>query len=355
MSKRLERRSLPVRLADLIEAEIRTGSWGGNLAGHRTLMERYSVSAKTCLAAIELLEARGLISSAEPGKKRHVLLKPDDSAKSLRELLIVDSMGAQSGEDIVQMQAYRRAWEEAGGRVQGIKFDFPRYRKPEALLREAISNHHADALLLHVPPLEWGAAAARLLPTFLAGGEWQDDATSAVGYNLKEEIRQQVARLRALGHRQIVVPLDPVGSKMEKAVRQGLSEELGIPADAPEMRHYCPVFSEKVPEAWQQYWQKAFSSLRPTAILLLEDIQYLSLCGYCFRKGIRIPKDLSVICLESTEHLEWCEPVPTRMRYPIQAAVRHFRKWIRNGCRPIGKKILPLEFIEAGTVGRAPR
>lgn len=355
MSNPLERKSLPVRLADVIEGEIRAGNWGATLAGHRTLMDRYSVSAKTSLAAIELLEARGLISCAEQGKKRRVLVTPDDTSGSLTDLLIVDSMGAQSGEDIVQMQAYRRAWEEAGGRVQNIKFDFPRYRKPESLLREAVSNHNADALLLHVPPLAWVTAAAKLRPAFLAGGEWQTDDTTAVGYNVKNEVTLQAAKLRELGHQRIVVPLDLVGSKMEKAVREGLATGLGIPATAPELRDCCPVFSEKVPEAWQQYWRKTFASLRPTAIILTDDIHYLSLCGYCFRNGIRIPKDLSVICLESTEHLEWCDPVPTRMRYPIDAAVRHFRKWIRCGCRPIGKKILPLETIEAGTVARAPR
>jgi hypothetical protein len=43
------------------------------------------------------------------------------------------------------------------------------------------------------------------------------------------------------------------------------------------------------------------------------------------------------------------------MRYPIEAAIRHFRKWIRSDYMPIGKKILTLEYIKAGTVGRAPR
>jgi DNA-binding LacI/PurR family transcriptional regulator len=355
MKDSLERKSLPVRLADIIEKEIRAGDWQTTLAGHRTLMARYSVSAKTTLAAIEQLEARGLISNAEQGKKRRILVKPEETRRALTDLLIVNSMGAQSGEDIQQMQAYRRAWEEAGGRVQSIKFDFPRYRKPEALLREAVSNHNADALLLHVPPLAWVAAAAKLRPVFLAGGEWKADDTTAVGYNVKDEVTLQAAKLRELGHQRIVVPLDLVGSKMEKAVREGLATGLGVPSDTPELRECCPIYPEKVPEAWQQYWKKTFATVRPTAIILTDDIHYLSLCGYCFRNGIRIPKDLSVVCLESTEHLEWCDPVPTRMRYPIDAAVRHFRKWIRGGCVSIGKKTLPLETIEAGTVARAPR
>lgn len=353
MASSLERKSLPVRLADVIEAEIRAGNWGGTLAGHRSLMERYSVSAKTSLAAIDLLETRGLISSAEQGRKRRVLVEPEDRAGSLADLLIIDGMGTQSGEDVLQLQAYRRAWEETGGRVQSIKFDFPRYKRPEALLREAVSNHKADALLLHVPPLAWGVAAARLGPVFLAGGEWQDDDTTAVGYNVGNEVAMQAERLKALGHHRIVVPLDLVGSKMEHAVREGLARGLGIPARSPSLRGACPVFSERVPAAWQQYWRKTFATLRPTAFILTDDIHYLSLCGYCYRNGIRIPRDLSIICLESTEHLEWCDPVPTRMRYPIEAAVRHFRKWIRNGCRAIGKRTLPLEYIEAGTLGAA--
>jgi len=355
VDRSLERKSLPMCLADLIEGEIRSGAWGGTLAGHRTLMSRYSVSAKTSLAAIDLLEARGLISVAEQGRKRRVLVEPEDRAGSPAELLIIDGMGTQSGEDMLQLQAFRRAWEETGGRVQSIKFDFPRYKRPEALLREAVSNHRADALLLHVPPLAWVAAAARLRPVFLAGGEWQNDDTTAVGYNVGNEVAQLVERLKTLGHHRIVVPLDPVGSKMEHAVREGLARGLGIPSRSPALRVGCPVFPERVPAAWQQYWRKTFATLRPTAIILADDIHYLSLCGYCYRNGIHIPRDLSIICLESTEHLEWCDPVPTRMRYPIEAAVRHFRKWIRNGCRAIGKRTLPLEYIEAGTVGPARR
>lgn len=353
MDRSLERKSLPVKLADVIEGEIRAGNWGDSLAGHRTLMNRYSVSAKTSLAAISLLEERGLISGAEQGRKRRVLVKPDAAADTLTDLLIIDGMGTQSGEDMLQLQAYRRVWEESGGRIQSINFDFPRYRRPAALLREAVATHKADALLLHVAPLAWVEAAHRLKPVFLSGGEWQGGGITGVGYDVRDEIIRAVEKLREQGHKRIILPMDLVGSRMENAVRQGLARGLGLPENSAVVREFTPVFPERVPSAWQAYWRKTFSTIRPTAAILLDDIRYLSLTGYCFTNGIRIPKDLSVICLESTTHLEWCEPVPTRMRFPVQDAVRQFRKWVRGGCQATGRKFLPMEWIEGGSVAAA--
>ena len=351
----LERKSLPVRLADIIEDECKTGEWGAALPGHRTLVDRYSVSAKTCLAALALLEARGLITPAEQGKKRRILAQAGKVAKSLQNLLIIDGYGSPSGEDLLQLHAYRTAWEEAGGSVQLTNLDFPRYRRPSALLERTVSNHRADALLLHVPPLAWVEAAARLRPVFLSGGEWRGEKITGVGFHIKDEITRLAARLRLLGHERVVVPLDLVGRRMEDAVREGLADGLGIRHGLPLLSDYCPVFSERVPAAWQSYWKKLFAGVRPTAIILLDDIRVVSLYGYCSQHGISIPGDVSVVCLESTEHLEWTSPVPTRMRFPIHSATGYFKKWLRGGCRPIGMKFFALDFIEADSVAAPHR
>jgi DNA-binding LacI/PurR family transcriptional regulator len=270
--------------------------------------------------------------------------------KPLNELLMIGNTGAQSGEDHDQLYAYQRAWEESGGRVNTVRFDFPRYRRPQSRLSEAIAAHKADAVLLYVAPLPWVEAAREMKPVFLSGGEWQGDGITGVGYNVRDEVARAVGRLRELGHERIVVPMDFVGPRMERAVRQGLARGLGLAEDSTVASELSPVFPERIPGVWQQYWKKTFSTLRPTALVLLDDIRYLSLVGYCFSKGIRIPDDVSAICLESTEHLEWCMPVPTRLKFPAQEAVRHFRKWIRGGCRATGMKFLAMKLIDAGSV-----
>lgn len=352
MSGNLERKSLPLRLAEMIEQELIAGTWGGALPGHRTLMKLYRVSAKTSLAAISLLQTRGTISEGEHGKRRRILVDAKDSQKEMVNLLLIDGFGYQSGEDQMQMQAYRNAWEDEGGKVHTIKFDFPRYRSPSALLRKAVASYSADAILLHVPPLAWVEAASQLRPIFLAGGEWKGKALTGSAYNIKNEVTRLAVTLRKLGHQRIVVPLDLVGRKMEIAVREGLAEGLGVDPTDPALVPYCPVFAESVPAVWQQYWKKIFATQQPTAAILTTDIQCLSLYGFCSRNGIRIPQDLSVICMETSEHLEWFDPVPTRMRFPVNRAAAYFKKWIRGGCSPMGMKFFSLDYIEGGTVAR---
>jgi hypothetical protein len=350
MDPSLDRKTLSVRLADLMEAALHRGEWDGNLPGHRTLMAHYSVSAKTCLAAIGLLESRKLIAPGEHGRRREVLVKRSASVKALKRLLILDGYGNQSGEDMLQFQAYRAAWEESGGSVEFMKFDFPRYQKPSALLREAISSHQADALLMHVPPFAWTKAASDLLPVFVAGGEWRGTPITGAGYNITQEITRAAGKLRGLGHERILVPIDLIGRAMEAAVREGLAEGLGLNADSPQVKQFCPVFPEAVPSAYQSYWKKQFTEVRPTAVILQTDYEVFSLYGFCAQHGISIPRDVSVICMESAEHLEWCVPVPTRMKLPYRSAANFFKKWIRGGCRPMGMKFLPLECQEGESI-----
>ena len=352
MTGHLERKSLPLRLAEMIEQELVAGTWGDTLPGHRTLMKFFAVSAKTSLAAIDLLEARGIISVGERGKRRRILIDPKETNKAMMNLLLIDGFGYLSGEDQMQMQSYRNAWEGEGGKVHTVKFDFPRYHNPSALLRKAVASYSADAILLHVPPLAWVEAAVRLRPVFLAGGEWKGNAITGSAYNIKDEVMRLAALLREQGHQRVVVPLDLIGRKMETAVREGLAAGLGVDGNDPAVAAFCPVFSESVPAAWQQYWKKIFAKLRPTAVILSTDIQCLSLYGYCSRQGIRIPEDLSLICLETSEYLEWFDPLPTRMRFPVNRATAYFKKWVRGGCRPMGLKFFSLDYLEGATVMR---
>ena len=349
----LVRKRLSAQLADLMERELKAGSWGESLPGHRSLMQRYSVSANTCLAALAELEQRGLIGGGEQGRRRRVLLQPARTSRRLTDLLIVERSGIPSGGELELLHSYREAWMESGGSVQSIKADFPRCRHPEALLREAVSNHKADALLLSYAPHVWVDAAAHLRPVFLSGGETRQPSVTGVAYRMEDEIARSAARLRDLGHRRIAAPINLNGRSLEAAVRHGLAEGLVLPPEATLPAEFVPVCPERNPAAWQQVWRKLFAVQKPTAIILSDDLHYLSLLGYCYRTGIRIPADLSVVCLESTGHLEWCQPRPARMHFPIVDATRWFRKWMRNGCLPAGMKYFPLELNDGETVAPA--
>lgn len=355
MAGQLERKTLTIQLAEQLEREIRSGSWGESLAGHRTLMARCGVSATTALAAIALLEQRRIVSAGEQGRRRRVLVSPSRHAKALNDLLIIDRVGLPSGEDSALHQAYRQAWEQSGGTVQTIQMDFVRCRQPSALLREAVRNHKADALLLHMPPLRWTSAAVELCPVFLSGGEWHGLPLTGVGYDATALVGTCVRRLQRLGHSRIAVPLDESGKRLTGAVRETLAAALSLTPSSPEIAALVPVSRDRTPGAWLRLWQTLFLRARPSAVIVSDDIHYFSLMSYCQMAGLHIPADVSVICLESTDPLEWCHPLPVRMRFPMKAALRLFRAWMRRGCRPAGMTFLQLEYCAGETLAPPAR
>ncbi|MGC4013505.1 MAG: substrate-binding domain-containing protein [Luteolibacter sp.] len=346
----LERKTLSVRLADEIERAIRLGEWTGRMPGHRTLMKTYKVSAKTSIAAIAHLEARGVISTAEQGKRRDILLKAKRAARCLETLLQLDDMTAPSGGHSINLRAYAAAWEDAGGRVVNLRFDFPRYTRPAKLLRDAVERYRADAIHLQVATLPWIKAAIALRPTYLDGGERIPDEATGVSFSMGGEVGRMAEKLHALGHRRIAAPTEMLAKSFEISIRRHLAEVLGLPPSSPEIVALCPIFPESVPAAWNGYWQKLFATTRPTAVILNKDLHVHSLYGFCARRGISIPRDLSVVCLESTDSLAWCDPLPSRMRFPVEEATACFKKWLRGGCRPLGWKKLALEYVEGATI-----
>ncbi len=356
MQDTLRRKTLATQLAERLKQELQTGGWGESLPGHRTLMVRYGVSAKTVIAAVALMEKWGVISPAEQGRRRRIRIDTIPPAASVNDLLIIDRKGIPSGEDSMLLQAYRDAWEKSGGTVQSIQMDFIRCRHPAALLREAVKNHKADAILLHVPPLRWTEAAVALRPVFLSGGEWEGLPITGVGFSTALEVMNCTRRLQRLGHRRIAVPHDDSGAQMTEAIRGALAAALNLPAEGPEIAALTPACRDREPGAWLTLWKTLFARVRPTAIVAWDDIHYLSLLGYCHLAGIEIPGDVSVICLESTGHLNWCHPRPLQMKFPVREAVAFLRKWKRSGCRALGMKHVSLEACEGETVTRpSPR
>ncbi|MFD0893915.1 LacI family DNA-binding transcriptional regulator [Luteolibacter ambystomatis] len=346
----LERKTLSVRLADEIERSIRNGEWTGLLPGHRALMKTYSVSAKTCIAAIDQLETRKIISAGEQGKRRRILIKGNAATRKLETLLMIDDMTAPSGGHSIVLHAYRSAWEESGGRVINLRFDFPRYRHPERLLRETVERYRADAILLQVATQPWIQAAIALRPTYLDGGAKVYEEATSVSYSMGAETRRVATMLHAMGHRRIAAPQELLAKTFEQSIRRNLGEVLGLSPTSAQIAALCPIFPESVPAAWNGYWKKLFASVRPTAVILNKDLHVHSLLGFCSRHGIAIPRDLSIVCLESTDSLAWCDPSPTRMRFPAEIAIGVFRKWIRGGCRNLGWKTVELEYVEGATI-----
>lgn len=360
VDKKLERKPLAVQLADRLEDAIRSGQWTSRLPGNRTLASHFTVNRKTCAAAMNLLQQRGLIGAAEVGKRREILpLKNARSTtrKSTGRLLILypASLSLNRGDEDL-LRSFETAWENSFGGVVWTKVDFERYRNPEPVLEKLIERHQADALLLYVPPGTWSEVAAERLPSFQVGGTHGTSLKfSMCSFSINAQMERVTRHLAGLGHRRILLPLDSLmgSASLRRAFTDGLSKGLGAAPEPLTFDDLCPRFPEPHPAVWQSYWERAFDRVRPTAVVITEDVYLLSLYGFCAHHGIRIPENLSIISINYEQKFEWCRPKPAMLRFPNRMALSHFKTWLTGGLRPIGKHFLEMEFLEGESIAPA--
>jgi hypothetical protein len=352
---KIERRTIAAQLADRIAEAIHSGTWASKLPGKRTLAKLYGVNIKTCAAALAQLEKRGLVSPGTAARERLIQSKPSKKkgiSRSNRVLVLVHQADLPLNlEDIQLFQRMGEIWSKVHGETFRVAVDYPRYRRPGPMLDKLIQRHSASALMLHMSWENWCSEALKRIPTYQAGGNREGIFEGSFGASSSgNDTTRVLEHLRKLGHRRILTPTLAWDDLRWNRVCSYLSKDWDEPPPIGIWEDYCPRFVESVPEVWDQYWKKAFATVRPTAVILRDDSLLLSLYGYCAMTGLRIPTDVSVVLLSHDKLWEYLKPRPTMLRYPVNTAAAHFQKWVDNDLHPIGGKIFSLDWVEGNSI-----
>lgn len=358
MSERIEKRPLPVIVAERVEAAISEGVWVDELPGRRVLARHFEVSVKSCVGALEILLEKGLIESAGKGKP-FLIVKGKagrvKSEKSMNLLLLHQSNVSITHDDEDLLRGLQSAWLAGGGMVHRVPVDFGYHKRARNLLGSLVRRYGADAVLLYAPPYSWAEAASEVLPVFQVGGLLERRlGISYYATEVLELIPQVLEYLFSRGHRRIMIPWEDEGVQrptlqaMERAY--GDLDEGGEMEDVRVLREFCPLMACSTPEAASVFWREQLARLEPTAVVVEGDRGLLSLYGFCYRAGLKIPADLSVISLSANPVLNWMYPRPSMMSFPNERVVGEFKKWMGSGCKAMGIHLLPLTLIEGESV-----
>jgi DNA-binding LacI/PurR family transcriptional regulator len=355
MKQRLDRKPLFVKVADALEEAMRKGDWKEGLPGYRVIAKDFEVSWRTSQQALKVLASRGLIGPARKGRPRRVLQEGVTDSMTRKVMLVITSSKtpADAGEQAL-LDDLIMIWMAHGGYVRRAQIDYRQRKQPDTALRKLLSDHAASVLMMREPRRPWVAAAMRLPePVFFLGGDIpRDDFEKVSGFavSISEMVSQAVARLRGLGHQRILMPDEGRGPMFRQGVLAAMRRSWGEGARQPDAELCCPEFAELEPEAWQRYWQDSFRRARPTAVIVHKETSYFSLLGFCFRRKLRIPEDLSVICLAASDSLLWCHPVPDHVTFPKAKALADFRRWLNGGLQTTGLVLLPVDSVNVGSV-----
>lgn len=359
---RLKRTTLSEQLVTVITKEIAAGVWRDRLPGYRVLGKRYDVSRPTCESAMRILEANGVIGAATAGKMRIIRHKKarKQTSATLHLLIVIDSRHPPTPLDaelLIQIEGF---WKAEGGDVNHVECDLMRSRKPTYMLKKWIKMSGADCVLFETISHEWIMPLEKSgLPCYAMGGSVRQGTgvLSGSGFRIIQCIENLLREALELGHRRILLVLGRATS--EEAMRNAI-QIATTPILEENWGNEAIDFSVMIPDLvnpsdWHDWWQTTLLRERPTMVLTESAFQAICLHNFCLDRGIRMPRDMSMVVLDDADFLEWLNPSPTRYRHKTEEVFRHFRSWVRGEFTQGSIKVFGAKLAGGKTLGSAPK
>jgi len=347
------------QVANALRSLIENGEWQQQLPGYRTLEQRLQVHRKVVERALSLLETEGLIAPAEPGKRRKICNRAGEPAASAsRRLLMVGPKPIHACSPThravlleVLQQAEKRGWDT---HFHHFDFDFP--RRAVNAMKQIVADHRPTRLVLSSPTSALGKwAETAPVPCFLMGGAFLSCSGAGVAVSFSDMVCAAAKRLWNLGHRRLLIPI--VSGKAEIRDHVLRDSAAGWARDIPrvQLEAMFPEQGELLPDVLRGFWPKQFARLKPTAVVVKESNELLSLLSYCNRHAIAIPGQLSVILISGDKACLWIDPSPDRFEFPVEGLCREVMHWLDLPPAKDGKlKILEAPYQAGGTAAPPP-
>lgn len=315
------RLSLVDQVAALLEQRIAAGVWREWLPNERTLASSLQVSRNTLRAALADLARRRIVVSEYPRGTR-ILVRPpatgSHGATGIVGLLSPAPIGLLRPNVALIIDALRALLAESGRRLHFHAAE----RVSVPMLERLVAVHRHDCWLLVLATDQvkrWFHQQG--LPCVVSGSCAPGIPLPFVDLDYRAIGRHAAGRMMAAGHRRL-------GMFVERPVLTGRREcELGFAEGVHGARH--PGVSLRViqhqgtPAAMSHALAGVLRTAnRPTALLVVNPHHYLFAHTWLQRRGVRVPEDLSLVCVDDDPFLAFVEPTPSRYVFDAPAFAR---------------------------------
>lgn len=354
MSAKIRLRSHAEQMAEYLRGELRRGRWSGSMPGVLRMERDLGVNRNTLEGALRLLEKEGLLVPQGAGKRRKIVATDEGAPPSLRLGLLYYEPEDRGRGYMIQLL---HQLEEAGHAAFGVRSSLLDLGMKVNRVTRLVEETQADAWVIVSGSreiLEWFAGQS--LPAFALFGRRRGLPIAAAGPDKPPALVAVTRRLIELGHQRIVL-LARAERRIPDpgATEQAFLDELAA--------HGLPVGAYNLPD-WEETvtgFHRCLESLMqvtpPTALIIDEAPFFTAAMQFLARRGIRVPEDMSMVCCDSDPHFEWCDPPVARIQWDHRPVVRRVVRWAdqvsrgKSDQRQIETKA---EFVEGGTIGRAP-
>lgn len=346
------RTSLVEETVRVLRAAIQSGRWAEHLPGERRLCDEWHISRPTLRAALSILGGEGLLEVAH-GRPTRVVAAPTgkgDPAVESGRLQI----GLLSPEPIHAMPPFTLLWLDelrsllaAEGHLLQVHVggSGPGGKNPSRALAALVAGSPASTWVLYRSTesmQRW--FEKQQIPCVIIGSPFDGVRLPFVDRDYRAVCRHAVGVLRGRGHQRLALVIQQPRYAGDRESEAGFEEGLqatsrsavtGVVAHHDGTREGLITVLNRLLQA---------SRGRPTGLIVARSSCALTACTAIQQQGLRIPKDVALICRDDDSYLD--ETVPSISRYSVTAATfaRRLFRMVRHPESRREVRVMP-EFL----------
>ncbi len=313
--------SLPAQVAARIVTEIRQGTWDAWLPGERTLARNLQVGRKTLRKALAHLQRDGAIATQHGlGHRIEARAAVPAADAAMLPPAGAGSVGLITPDSLENLRPYTALWVdelrsllfESGVRLAtfaGHRFFTGRPEK--ALARLVAQNPQRCWILAHSNRHVQQWFHDHAIPSIIAGSSHPGLPLPNVDLDFFAVCRHAAGAMLRHGHRRIAyfaTQSDRAGDlESERGFEDGARASPHRNVEHQIVRH-----DGTVDGACRSLARTFGAAASPTALLVAQASFYLTTVSFLGERGLRVPRDVSLLCREDETFLGFLKPAPSR-------------------------------------------
>lgn len=306
---------MPIR-GNLVEECVRVirlrlgdGEWSSGLPGERTLAQILEVGRDTVRLALQRLEYEKVLSPAQAGSKRSVLIVPTRTVENRVEALRIGILSPRQLEQLPQPTLFevdhlRRALAEKGGALDLFSPSWFDQKDPTKHLAQLVKDEPCSAWVLFRTSEQiqcWFAKSG--IPCLVRGYPYSSELLPHLDVDWEVTARHASGRLWRQGHRRVGIMIPPGTLRGVEAAVKGASA-LGEPDF-----HVIEMPEDGSSQGVCRALARALHLKHPpTAIIAPRPRQVATALTWLATQGIRVPTDFGIISLAHDPFLDHLVP-----------------------------------------------
>jgi DNA-binding LacI/PurR family transcriptional regulator len=353
---RLKVLTIAEQIAKHLRQEIINKRWQEHLPGRNELAKELGVNSKTVESALRQLEREEVLIAQGVGKRRLINRTSQINQESTCRvaLLLLDKMDRV---DHFIIELYHQL-EEAGFVPFYSEKCMSELGVDSNRLADYVKQTEADAWVIIAGSrsiLEWFSASG--VPAFAMFGRRGGVPIASAGPDKIGAFTAATDRLLELGHRRISLLCreqrrSPEPGSGERAFLRKLAEA-GIETG----KFNLPDWEESK-EGFGKMLDSLFGPTPPTALIVDEVFLFNATYYFLTSRGMRIPKDVSIICTDNDPGFAWCSPSVSCISWDYSPVIRRVVRWVTNishGKKDFRQTLTKSEFVEGETIAIATK